>query len=414
MPLLPLPAETPPVDSFNENRVYLQTADFGPPPPPFDQAYFRRVLDRIEAPAYIRGLETGGGMEALEGIAAVFARISLAESRWDEGTIVGYASLGQRAVGWVYLWRETAAAGAVTVKKGTVVGTPDQRRFFTKEDVPFGPTDLGPLPVQIESTLKGYEFNVGGEVVTPLGEIVPGEISEIYVLLEDPDFGDPSIKVRNVAPTEGGADPQLEQLAADRGVSPKHQEETVDAFRLRIKSIVDGVTPAGIERTGKNLLRRWSPNLQFAIIDSWDYRYQTAYDFILPPPPNFPTTTFVYDDPRPAGPYNRMLSYEGANGGEFIAAMSYLPCLQEQGFFLHDPAVSPAELLTPGTDGGRRAASYLSLPQVLPPELLPCGWGARDAAADGVYASIWKMLNDLRAGGVTVQMILVGEGVETA
>lgn len=408
MPVLQPPKAAPPVDGLSD-RVFLQTADFGPPPPPKDQAYYFRSLQRALPKNYVDGLTVAGGVENLYAVAAVTARVSLAMSRWNAATLVGYAQLGRRATGWVYFWRQSSTAGAVTVKHGTIVGTNDRRLFFTKTDVVFGPTDLGPFAVEVEATLPGFEYNIDGEHLTALNETIPGEITSIYTLLEEPDFGDPSIQVRNVAPFEGGVDAQLEQLAEDRGVSPKHADETEDAFRLRIKTGINGVTPASITRVGLALFRRWSPTFQFAIIDAWNPTYQTGYDGPIPGVPDFPATLFVYDDPRPPGPYNRWLSQEGANGGEFIAIMSYLPCLTDSTFWLDDPADAPGKYLTPGTDGGARAASFLDLPDVLPGGLLQSCLNGRDAAADGVYASVNKMLNDLRAGGVSYYQILLGQ-----
>jgi hypothetical protein len=60
--------------------------------------------------------------------------------------------------------------GAVTVKHGTIVGTNDRRLFFTKTDVVFGPTDLGPFAVEVEATLPGFEYNIDGEHLTALND----------------------------------------------------------------------------------------------------------------------------------------------------------------------------------------------------------------------------------------------------
>lgn len=408
MPILPIPTSPPTPQSLSD-RLYIQTASFGEPPPPQDAAYYRRVLDRVLPVEYVRGLQEGGGEEVLAGLAAVAARTALANQRWDNATLAGYASVGSRATGWVYFYRDTADAGAVVVKQGTVVMTDDQRRFYTKADVAFDAGELGPKAAPIEATLPGYEYNVGGEELTALGEIIPGQITQIALLLESPDFADPSMRVRNVAPTEGGADPQLEQLAEDRGVSARGPSEGEDEFRLRVKTITDGVTPAGIERSGNNIIRKWAPRFQLSVIDSWDFQYQTGYDCRIPGAPNFPPTIFVYDDPRAPQPRNRWLSHEGANGGEFVAALSYLPCLADQAMWLSDPADTPGELLTPGTDGGRRANSYLSLPYDIPDAVVPCGIGARDGAVDGVYGSLYQMLLDQKAAGTNVYMLLLGQ-----
>ena len=406
MPLLPLPSPLP--DPNPEAREFLLTADFGEPPSPPDVDYFLRMLDRDLPAAYVQSLKVGGGYELLRGDAAVAARVARMVSSWDRATLAGYATIGQKARGWVYLYRATSAAGPGKVKAGTIVGTKDRRGFRTQSDVEFGDNDVGPLPVAVEAVLPGIEYNVDGEQQVAYGDAIPGEIDTIWLLLEAPDLWDTSIKVRNPGPMEGGQEPQLEQLARDRGIAPRLEGESVDAFRLRIKSIIRALTPTGIEASVNAILRRWSPYFSCAVIDSWDWQLQTGYDCPIPAAPHFPSTTFVYDDPRPPEPRNRWLTHEGANGGEFYLVLPQLPCLQDQAFFLADPAVTPADRATPGTDGGRRAASFLSLPADLPAEVLRWGLGAGDAAAAGTYSACVKLANDLRAGGVGVQPLLDG------
>ncbi len=406
MPFLPLPSPSPLPDP--EAREFILTADFGEPPPPPDADYFLRMLDRDLPSAYVAGLKSGGGYELLRGDAAVAARVAQMVHTWDRATLAGYATIGQKARGWVYLWRDTAVAGRGTVKAGTVVGTSDRRGFRTMSDVFFEDTALGPIAVQVEALLPGLEYNVDGEQPVAFGDAIPGQIDTVWLLLEDPELFDTSIRVRNPGPMQGGQEPQLEQLARDRNLAPRQHGESVDAFRLRIKTIIRAVTPAGIEASVNAVLRRWSPFFSCSVIDSWDWQLQTGYDCPIPMAPRFPPTTFVYDDPRPPMPQNRWLTHEGANGGEFYLVLPQLPCLQDQAFFLGDPAVTPADRATPGTDGGRRAASFLGLPPDLPDEVLPWGLGAGDAARAGVYAAAVNLANDLRAGGVGVQPLLDG------
>ena len=60
MPVLQPPKAAPPVDGLSD-RVFLQTADFGPPPPPKDQAYYFRSLQRALPKNYVDGLTVAGG-----------------------------------------------------------------------------------------------------------------------------------------------------------------------------------------------------------------------------------------------------------------------------------------------------------------------------------------------------------------
>lgn len=408
MTLLPIPSQ-PPVPPELEDRDFILTADFGDPPAPPDQEYFLRMLERTLPPGYVEGLRQGGGYELLRGNAAVGARLSEMLAHWDAATIAGYATIGQKARGWVYLYRRTTVGGAGIVKRGTLVGTRDRKLFRTQADVTFGQEDVGPFAVEVEAVIPGYDHNVDGEQNTAFGDAIPGQIDSIWLLLEEPAFFDASIKVRNAGPMRWGTDAQLEQLARERGISPRLQNESVDAFRMRIKALVQAVTPAGIAKSVTAILRRWSPFFSAAVIDSWDPQYQGAYDAPIPASPNLDPLLFLYDDTSvPVPIHNRWLSAEGATGGEFILVLPQLPCLQEQTFFLGDPAVDPAQHETPGTDGGRRSYSYLDLPDQLPDDILPCGLGAGDSAAAGVYGSCVTLANDLRPAGVSVVPLLDG------
>lgn len=408
MPQLPVPAPAP-VPPPLTDRDFILTTDFGDYPAPPDQKYFLDLLDRDLPTAYVEGLKSGGGYELLRGEAAVGARAALALARWDAGTLAGYASIGQKARGWVYLYRATAKAGAGTVNKGTLVGTSDRRLFRTLSDVAFGATELGPLAVQIEAVIVGYDHNVDGEQPTAFGDAIPGQINTVWQLLQTPAFFDASIRVRNVGPTTGGQDAQLEQLARERGISPRLQSESVGAFRMRIKATIRAVTPAGIEQSITAILRRWSPFFNCAVIDSWDPRYQGGYDAPIPASPNFDPTLFRYDaHDVPVLVQNRWLSYEGGNGGEFILVLPQLPCLQEQTFFLNDTASDVAQHATPNTDGGVRSFSYLDLPDDLPGDVLPCGFEGGDSASGGTYAACIALANDLKPAGVSVVPLLDG------
>lgn len=403
----PPPIPKPPSRAADTERVFLRTASFGVPPnPPKDHAYFLRMLDRDLEPNWIAGLKQSGGYELINGFAGVGARVSETIYAWSNGTIAGYASIGAYAAGWVYLARPTADAGAGVVKAGTIVGTPDRRMYRTRADVTFDADDLGPFPTPIRAVATGAEYNVQGEVVTELGDAVPGQITEIYRLLEDPDFFDSSITVRQVADVEGGSDPFLEQLGEDRGVDPRLPGEQEDSYRFRVKAIADGVAPAGIELSIVEYLRLWSPFFDCVLIDGWDWEYQTAYDPLGGDAPEFPETTFLYDDPRPPGATNRWLSDEQANGGAFILALPELPCLRCYAMILSDPGRAPEDFQTAMTDGGQRAYNVLSAPRDLPPEILPAGLSGVDAAVDAAYSGAVSLAENLKSAGVSVDAII--------
>jgi hypothetical protein len=214
-----------------------------------NQQHFLDLFDLLYPLSYLFPMKTNpnAGYELFQGAGAIGARASLAVQRLEEGSIILYAPLANKATGTVWFTRATAAAGAVTIKAGTVVATANQRRFITRTDLVFGIGVLGPLSVAIVADLPGYQSNVPGQVVAANGEILPGDISIIWSLVTDPAYGDPSFTVYNVLPTTGGAAGFLEGLGHDRGVE-HNSGEAIANYRVRVRSLLDTVSPAAIRR----------------------------------------------------------------------------------------------------------------------------------------------------------------------
>lgn len=409
MPIVPPP--TDPQPTRRPERPILVSAGLGPcPSEPFSVEYLVDIIRKTLPADYIEGLEQGGGWEAFLALAEEGARVSLAISRFDCGTYISWAEPGAKATGQVLLYRPTFTRGAGTVKAGTLVATSKGQvvRFRTLRDVPFGPTDLGPFMVPIEAEYPGYEYIVGGEVVTAAGEVLPGQIDSIPILVEEPEYFDPTIQVRQIADTEFGSAELLEQQGIDRNIT-RLPGEDLEHFRGRIKQIPDSVSPAGLNRTINLYLKAIGPLLSGAIIETWPVSFQTCYDGPTKPQGQYDPTCFVYDDPRPVPPYrNRWLSGDGAQGGEFVVLVPLLPCLEDQGFCLDDPAMDSPQHTTPAVYVGRRGFSAWDLPDTLPPEIGPTCLDGYDTTGRAAYGGLYQLMNQLRAAGVRMEMVLIG------
>jgi hypothetical protein len=215
------------------------------------------VLDRSYPADYTVALKTqpNGGYELFYAASKLFERISVAIARRLCCSYVFSALGGVKATGAVEFYREDATYGAITIMVGSVVRTENGKEFVTTEEAVFGAVDLGPHTVAVEARFVGFEYNVAGEVVTPRGETIPGDICEIKKLTTPvltPNI-DPYTRVRNVAATTGGIDASLDALAYDRGMY-RNKLETDDQFRLRIVQTPDTVSPAAIQRAADSVL----------------------------------------------------------------------------------------------------------------------------------------------------------------
>lgn len=222
---------------------------------PLTQVYFLKLFDALLPFDYVYPLKAAAnsGYELLAADGAVGARVSTAVARLEDACLTLFAPYGARATGSVTFARPTAAAGAVTVKRGTVVGTAEGLRFVTDVDLVFGVGVLGPLAVTVTAEVVGYAYNVLGQRTTARGEVLPGEVDTIYSLATDPVYGDPTFTVAQPADFAGGVDDDLAVLAADRGV-PTFAGEPELRLRYRVRALPDTVSPAAVQRIVADLL----------------------------------------------------------------------------------------------------------------------------------------------------------------
>lgn len=254
----------------------------------FDQQHFLDLIDRLFPEAYLRPLKNNpdAGYEIFQAQAAVAERLSTALHEVECGLVMLYAGGPQYAAGTVQLYRETAAAGAVTVKAGTLVSTSvGGRQFELTEDAAFGGSDLQ-ITASVKAVAPGFEYNVRGQRTTLGGEILPGEIDTIDVALQSPGFGDPTIQVKQEAGIDGGYPDWLAGHGANRGLA-QFSGETEDAFRSRMRSLPDTVTPAAVARLATRILGPYG--IPWTIFETFQIDYLTCWDA---PSPNVGTPSY--------------------------------------------------------------------------------------------------------------------------
>lgn len=366
-----------------------------------DQAHFLALMDRVLDPAWLDPLKRGGsGYELLQAFAKTFERISEATIRFAEGHSFSWAKGASYATGTVTFYRANYLKGAVTVKAGTVVTSTGGRYFRTIDDASFGATDLVTQATNARAIFPGAQHNVLGPQTTPGGVLLVGEIDTIAVLLTDPPYGDPSIKVRQATDFTGGQSADLDLLGEQRNL-PRVAGENDDAYRFRLRNLPDNITPAAVRRAVAGLLDQYGIGFEF--VETYDTDFQTAYDdadgavFVLDDPRDtyFPTTNLVPDDRELWATF-------------YVVVRAFQP-LEDWGGCLDDEdGDTPAGRTSPDT-GGHSAIGAYDLAD--DPEGLPTmSLDGRDVTADALLGGIWDLLQSLKAAGITAGLMQEGRG----
>lgn len=366
------------------------------------------VIERVYPEDYVSPLKlnSNSGYELLRMMAAVGARISTAVERFECGAFFMHAQGGAKASTMVEFLRPTADAGAVTVLAGTVVTTSrGDRRFVVLEDAVFGALDLGPISVVVEAVLEGYEWNVPGQVITPAGEVLPGEIDTVLRFQLSPAFGDATIQVRQILDAEGGRAPMLDGLALNRNMR-RLPGESDDQLRMRATSLPDTVSPGAMVRTAQ---ARLDPlGIEFDFIETFDLRYQTCFDAPSPNPgtpssydggtppanPRYDDTLLVYDDPRAITNFNNRWLDAVEMRRTFIIVLRNVGVVLDVGFAYDDPGLVPADFTTRGTPAydGRLTDN--------PALISPAAFDGFDFGLQTVMAGLYDDLQRVKPAGV--------------
>jgi len=391
------------------------------------QADVLDLFDRILPDWYLEALKNPGpGYELLMGYAQMISRVSEAIGNLECGVFIGDAAGGTKAEGKVQFSRPTHAAGAVTVKAGTVVRTSvGGRQYVVTGDVAFGALDLGPLDASVVAVARGWEWNVPGALTTARGEVVAGSVDTIELPLLDPPFGDTTFVVSQAADITGGAGAMLDALGADRGVPRASPTEPDPSYRKRIRQLPDVVSPDAIVRQVNAFVRPFVPTFDARVefVETWDVRYQTCW--FGPPvlegglaadqPRAIPTTSgfnpdlFCYDDPRQPTDYptirDRWLGEDDFRGAFFVVVPN-LPAMTDVGMAYDDTAQGPADLVT---SVGKRAVGAYDVPVGLISTELQGGYDGFDLGKQAFYLGLYNLLQDIKAGGIFATLELAGQ-----
>lgn len=366
----------------------------------FTQAQLLDLFERLLPESYLTPLKSPGpGYELLQAWAKMWERVSLAGGRAECGLFITTAHAGDRATTVVEFYRENALAGAVTVLAGTVVTTSAGGRDFTVlSDAVFGAFDVGPVVAPVRAVAEGCEYNVTGQRITAAGEVLPGEINTISLPIQAPAFGDPTIRVRQLADATGGGLSMLDAHGADRDM-PRSPGELDDNYRVRVRALPETVSPEAVDAAVSHLLSAGVIS-GFRVAETWQVDYQTCWDSPsvgMGVNPRFSPTTFVYDDPRPITVStfrNRWLSeldYRGA----FFVVVPRDAAVRDYGMDYDDTAALPTDLVTPR---GRRASCAYDVPRTA--TVLQGCYDGYDVGAAANYAGLYNLLQQIKAGGV--------------
>ena len=323
----------------------------GPPTPETPVAY---SIDQLLAVAlralgpYGSDLEFAGrgGWDALRAFARMWARVSLAIARFDAESSPASATGPVQSIVLVTFQRPTASAGAVTIKRGSLVRASRSGAVFrTDADLRFDVGVLGPLAVAAVGIGYGEEWNVEGQYLAPNGNILLGEIDTCDMLLQDPVFTDQSFTVTN--PGEGtsgqlgfldlhGADVDLRRIP---GEADPH-------YSVRITSVPDRVSPNAVRRQVTMFMKSIGyTDADWYLVEIPGFHYLSCFDSIEDTyafRTEYDATLFVPDDPRPPPIRNRLVDTAPREAAGVLEIRD-LPAVEEWGFAFDDPGVALAD-----------------------------------------------------------------------
>lgn len=309
----------------------------------FSQQEMLALFDRILPNHYLAPLkDPGPGYEYLQAVAQMTARVSQAIAHVGTGQYIRSATGGSYSTGTVEFYRTSTLGSAITVEAGTIVGTADGYLYATTAPVNFiSGSDVGPYQVGVQALVRGWLYDQPGPFVSAHGDVVAGPVSLIVTpLVAAPVYFDFSLQVRQVSAITGGAAPMLDGLGWDRGM-PRTQNETDAAYRNRMMTLPDTVTPAAMQRIITESVGAQIRNAGQTYIyrEIWDLRLMTAWDFptnmtltkaalnVAVPP--FSGNIFIWDFDQPDVPDQLANRWYGdvSTRGAFYVGLPNIPSL---------------------------------------------------------------------------------------
>lgn len=379
------------------------------PPIYFTKAHLLAVAKRALG-RYAEDLEAAGrvGWAVIRAQAAMFERVSLAIGRFEEQSFVE-TSTGPALATTTLTWkRANVAAGAFTIKAGTLVRNKAGAVFRQTADLPFGGGDLGPLTAPAVAVGYGEEWNLLGRYTSPRGEILPGEIDTIDMLLLDPPFVERSLTVENISDITNGQLGILHVHGIDVDLPPV-RGETDASYQGRILDIAKAVDPLDV----RHRLRQFFEAICYAesdwyIVETFAHAFTSFYDApeaVYPLYPDYNPTLGVYDDPRPTSPIRgRWLDMANAEGAGILEFRD-LPAVEETGMVFDDPALTQAEL---ATTLGTRATSAFDLTD----DVVTCRhscYDGFDLEREAILKKLSDLLESITLHGVNTTLVAQGE-----
>lgn len=405
-PLVPGPSPSPsPYGSGDASFVFA-----GPPGPRLPSSLtIEQLLDvaRRALGPYAEDLEFAGrgGWDALRAFARMWARISLAIGRFDVETSPASASGPALATATVTFQRPTASAGAVTLKKGSLVRASRCGAVFrTVADLFFDVGVLGPLAVDVLAIGYGEEWNVDGQYIAPDGAVLEGEIDTIDMLLQDPVFVDQSFTVRNPAEATGGHLGVLDLHGADVDLR-RIPGEADENYAARITAANDRVSPAALHRQISLFMASIGyTDADWYLVEIPGYHYLGCYDALEQSfafRTEYDATLFAPDDPRDPSPIRNRLVDTAVAEAAGVLELRDLPAFEEWGFAFDDPSDDYEDFAT----------------RALPaPDLDDSFTVGRHCAVDGfdpkrqaIFRRLYDLLSTVPAHGVIVEVHARGD-----
>jgi hypothetical protein len=379
-----------------------------------DQDYFLRMFDRGFPFDYLNPMKVNpfSGYEIFQSDAKVGERVSLAIDRTQAAALIMFATGGSFATGLVTFTRPAPGTPFILMR-GTTVSTEGGRDFVLTQDLEFDGATTA-LSGTVQAVAKGYEWNLRGSFTALNGDLIPGPIDRVKLSFQDPPLTELNLGIAAVqGGTAGGSPGTLDALGKDIGFV-RRDFETDYAYRIRLRSLPDVVSPAAINRIVTALLAPFGLTYQY--VEAGDPLFQTCWD-APSPNPGTPTyqavaplsnryddTTFVYDDPRDPSPYrNRWLDRCEATATFYIVVDAMIPELTYALAF-DDPGMVPADFFGPPQHG----TSAFDMPANPSSVIAPGAYDGDTPPGASIYASLYLSLQAAKAGGVNAIIVKAG------